>query len=389
MKLTTACLSLPLLVLGAACTDPTSLADSSDLLEGVVGPVAQLHTQRVVASSNDAAANRVVVYARSADNSMTEVATVPTGGTGTGGGLGSQGALALSANHRVLVVVNAGSNDITSFAVSAAGELTLLSRVASGGTQPVSVAIRGRLVYVLNAGGVTNVSGFLLDARGALAPIPNTTYALSGAAVGPAQVAFAPNGNTLVVTEKATNLVDTFEVLTGGALGALRTNPSAGQTPFGFAFTANGTAIVSEASGGAAGAGTVSSYSIKRASQGVRALRLVSGPVADRQSAPCWIAITGDDQYAYTTNTASGTVSGYLVDPAGELTLFDDGGMTGDAGTGSGPTDMALDRDSHHLYVIASKTHQLVGFDVAYDGSLSPTNHAPTLPDAAVGLVAL
>jgi 6-phosphogluconolactonase len=389
MNLTTACLSLPLVLLGAACTEPTTSDESTASLELGRVSTARTNPELIFASSNDAAGNSVVALTRGGDQTMTVVATFPTGGTGTGGGLGSQGAVALTANHRVLLVVNAGSNDITSFAVSMTGALTLKSRVASGGTQPVSVAVRGTLVYVLNAGGVNNVSGFHLDSSGELAALPNTTYALSAAAVGPAQVAFAPNGKTLVVTEKATNLVDTFEVLAGGVLGALESNPSAGKTPFGFAFTKDGQAIVSEASGGAAGAGTVSSYTIKRASHGVRALGLVSGPVPDLQSAPCWIAITADDQYAYATNTASGTVSGYVLGEAGELTLFDDGGMTGDAGTGSGPTDMAFDRDSRHLYVIGSKTHKLVGFEVAYDGTLSPTSDAPTLPDAAVGLVAL
>ena len=66
-------------------------------------------------------------------------------------------------------------------------------------------------------------------------------------APGPAQVSFSPGGEVLVVTEKGTNLIDTFRVDEDGLAGQVVTHPSAGVTPFGFAFTRNGTLIVSEA----------------------------------------------------------------------------------------------------------------------------------------------
>ena len=76
-------------------------------------------------------------------------------------------------------------------------------------------------------------------------------------------MSFDPRGGTLVVTEKATNLIDTYEVdgETGLATGP---NPqaSAGTTPFGFAFDRRGHLIVSEAFGGAADQSAVSSYEV-------------------------------------------------------------------------------------------------------------------------------
>ena len=72
---------------------------------------------------------------------------------------------------------------------------------------PVSVAARGRLVYVLNAGS-DNVTGFLLNNTGDLTAIPGSTRPLSGTGTGPAQVGFHPRGSQLVVTEKATNKID-------------------------------------------------------------------------------------------------------------------------------------------------------------------------------------
>ena len=52
------------------------------------------------------------------------------------------------------------------------------------------------------------------------------------------------------MTEKATNLIVTYEVRRGYASGP-NAQPSAGQTPFGFAFDRRGLLIVSEAFGGA------------------------------------------------------------------------------------------------------------------------------------------
>ena len=55
--------------------------------------------------------------------------------------------------------VNAGSNSVSIFRTGRHG-LRLVDVQPSGGTQPVSLSIRNRLVYVLNAGDGGNVSGF-------------------------------------------------------------------------------------------------------------------------------------------------------------------------------------------------------------------------------------
>ena len=130
-----------------------------------------------------------------------------TGGTGTGGGLGNQGALSL--DGRRLFVVNPGSDSISSFRVKDAE----LSRHRSLRGRPADQPHgRGRLLYVLNAGGAGNITGHTVSRHGALSPLAGSSRPLSGAGAGPAQVSFDPRGETLVVTEKATNLIDTYEV---------------------------------------------------------------------------------------------------------------------------------------------------------------------------------
>jgi 6-phosphogluconolactonase len=149
----------------------------------------------VYTQTNAVGGNAVHRLDRGPDGLLTPVATYRTGGAGTGAGLGSQGAVALSDDGRRLVAVNAGSNDISSFRVSRRGHLTLIDRVASGGVAPNSVDIAGDSVYVLNAG---NVTGFDLDGSGRLrlrgsssppmaaSPTPATRPARSRATRSPA-----------------------------------------------------------------------------------------------------------------------------------------------------------------------------------------------------------
>ena len=204
----------------------------------------------------------------------------------------------------------------------------------SGGTAPISVAVNDHFVYVLNSGTPNNVSGFWLDESGELYPLPASTHALSGPSVAPAQVAFTPSGDALIVTEKGTNLIDVFPLGFFAQPGELHTVASSGKTPFGFAFARDRSLVVSEAFGAAAGLGAVSSYALDR----VDSVSAVSRSVADGQTAPCWVAVTGDGRWALTTNAHSGTISAYEVAVDGALTL----GPTTATGDSSTPLDSGL-----------------------------------------------
>src|SRR5258706_9825153 len=106
----------------------------------------------VYPSTNQVAGNAVAVFARSADGTLTPAGNFATGGTGTGAGLGSQGAVTLSDDGPLLFAVNAGSNDVSVFQVDPQG-LSLVSRTPTGGTRPVRVTGARNALYVLNAGG--------------------------------------------------------------------------------------------------------------------------------------------------------------------------------------------------------------------------------------------
>ena len=331
--------------------------------------------------TNSTSGNAIAIFERDRDGSLTPRGTVPTGGNGTGGGLGSQGALVLDDDR--LFAVNAGSNSVSLLRVDRRGKVRLADVDPSGGVRPISVTVHGKLVYVLNAGNATtpaNIRGFLA-LFGELVPLPGSTRPLSSAAPDPAQVEFTPNGRHLVVTEKATNMIVTYSVRRGYASGP-KAQPSAGLTPFGFAFDRRGLLIVSEAFGGAPDASAMSSYDLSRDGT----IAPISASVKTTETAACWVVVTKNGRYTYTTNTGSNSITGYRIGDDGSLSLLDADGKT--ATTGAMPIDMALTPSSRILYVLAGGVPEINGFVVNGDGSLDAIETVGGLPVGTVGLAA-
>jgi 6-phosphogluconolactonase (cycloisomerase 2 family) len=328
----------------------------------------------IYTSTNAAAGNELLSLTRTSDGNLAVTGRVATGGTGTGGGLGSQGAVATSEEGDVVLVADAGSDQVSAFARGERGSLRLLNVASSGGDQPVSVTVHDDTVYVLNAGDGT-ISGLRLG-RGGLRPIAGSTRSITGAAG--AQVSFTPSGRQLVVTEKATNTIDVFPVGRDGRAGAPVANPSNGATPFGFAFDEASHLIVSNAAGGARGASSVSSYRVGRDGH----LVVLDGPVATGQSAACWVVTT--EAFAYTTNTGSGTVSGLGIGNRGDLALLDADGVT--ATTGTTPIDAVV--AGGDLYTLNSTSHTITVHGIGDQGALTLEGSATDLPAGVVGLAA-
>ena len=341
-----------------------------------------LRSGMVFVSSNDAAGNELLVYARTPEGGLMPYTRMATGGTGSGAGLGSQGAVTLSRDGRHVFVVNALSNSVSTFALEGT-ELQLMSTVDSGGLHPISVAEHNGLVYVLNDGGDGNVAGFR-NVDGTLQPVAGSMHGLSQAGAGPAQVGFSEDGDALVVTEKGTAKLTSYRVKPDGSLRMPIVTNSPGMTPFGFAFNQHNRLIVSEAVGGAPGASTVSSYRFDNSAPAVPVV--VSAAVPDTQSAACWVAVTPNGRYAYITNAGSSSVSSYRVKPDGTITLAN--AAAGMTGTGSSPADVAVSPDGRHLYVRNGRTYTLSSFHVRHDGGLGARPMLEGLPTTAVGLAA-
>jgi len=327
----------------------------------------------VFALSNRAEGNTVLVYARANDGTLSAVDEVDTGGLGSGAGLGSQGALTLSDDGRWLLAVNAGSNSLSLFRANGT-HLQLRGVADTQGDTPISVDVHGNLAFVVNAGSET-IEGFRV-ANSGLTSLSNSERALSGSGVGPAQIEFSPDGRNLVVTEKAVNQIVAYRVGRYGWVSEGVASPSSGQTPFGFEFDPRGRVVVSEAFGGAPGEGVVSTY------------RLGAGHVsnidteATTQTAACWIAISEDGRYAYTTNTGSDSVTSFRLNHDGSLTLL------GQTAVGDAPIDVDFSSGDQYLYVLNGADDSISVLSSGGDGSLAVVETVTGLPASAVGLAA-
>jgi 6-phosphogluconolactonase len=367
------CALFPGLLL-CGCSQSVEPAENSTIVsEAILGapdlaPGGTLFTQ-----TNASDHNELVEYTRAPDGALTLAGHFVTGGTGLGSGLSAQGAL--TREGRWLFVVNAGSNDVSTFDL-ASDPPSLRSRVASGGTQPVSVTARSGVVYVLNAGGAGNIAGFRVGLDGELRAIAGSTLPLSAEGVTPTEIALSPDGDTLIVTEKGDNRIDAYYVDVAGLAHGPTVNASNGAAPFGFDFSPRGELVVSEAAASAA-----SAYAVR----GEVHLASISASVDNTQSAACWLVVAGDGQHAFTANAGSGTISSYRIDRGGELVL--ESAVAGATGEGSHPVDMAFGGSGKYFYALANGAGTITAFGVR-GGALTLIGTVDSLPVSATGLVA-
>jgi 6-phosphogluconolactonase (cycloisomerase 2 family) len=331
--------------------------------------------------------NFVVVYSRAADGTLTELESVPTGGSGVTSSppfgfpvTDSQGAVALSSDRRFLFAVNAGSNTVSSFSLGRHG-IALVDQAPSGGVFPVSIAVNQRgVVYVLNELS-DSIAGFRVSPGGSLTSIAGSVRTFGSGAIA-AQVGFNPTGDVLAVAERGSNQISTWVVAPDGTPGATVTNASTGNVPFGFAFDARGQLFGTNADIPATSAST---YEVDRTTG---ALTPIDFEPALTLSA-CWTVITNSNRYAFTSSPLDQAISSFRVNPDGTIALLDP-----HAGTTTGHAlDEALSPDSKFLYVVNPANLMFTSssidiFAVNVDGSLAPVGSVGGLPGGTSGLVA-
>jgi 6-phosphogluconolactonase len=311
--------------------------------------------------TNDPSGNTVQRFDRAADGSLTPVGTFATGGIGLASLGGRQGAVMLSGDGRYLYAVNAGSDSVSVFRVGH-HRTRLIDTVSSRGAAPASVAEFHRHVYVLNSGGTPSVTAYWRLRDGSLWPI--ATRSLAAGANGAAQVSVSPDGESLVVSERLANRLETLALDRFGRPAAPVVTASSGAVPFGFGISRQGTIVVSEA-----GASTVSSYRLALGG----ALRTITGSLAVGQGAACWVAVSPIGRFAYTGNAAGG-ISGFAIGRDGSLTAIGNTLL-------ASPRDLAFDASGRYLQVVGSGG-QVTSYRVGNDGSLTLAGTAP----AAAGI---
>ncbi len=323
----------------------------------------------VFAMTNAVDKNEIIAYKRNADGSLQEGHSFRTGGRGSGGvtdPLGSQGSLTLTSDRSFLLAVNAGSGNISVFRVHGA-TLSLVDKVPCGGSEPVAVGQHGNLVYVVNAGGSSNVTGFRLEHDGRLRAIPDSVAFLNTANSGAASLSFSPDGQFLLVTEKITNNIDAFHIQIDGTLAPIVVNPSVGPGAFAVLFAPNGATLVSETGpAGGNNAAAISSYAV----QANGTLSPISASVPTLSAGSCWQEVTPDGRFVYTSNSGSSTISGFSIGVNGALTPLP-GTVVATLPAGSINLDIVITPDGKFLYTLNTGTGTVNIFGINQDGTLT------------------
>jgi len=333
----------------------------------------------VFVQTDNTAGNQVIAYQRAADGVLSPAGAYSTGGLGgilTGSVVdhtASQGSLTYDPWHSLLYAVNAGSNTVSVFAVRG-DRLALRQVIGSGGTFPVSVAVHGDLVYVLNALNGGSVQGYRVLGSSLFA-LPGSSRALGLDPTAtpqftntPGQVAFTPDGGQLIVTTKANGSdIDVFGVGFSGYLSSQPVvNSEPGTVPFAISFDESGHLVIAEA-----GTNALATFALS----GNGTLSLLDA-VGTGKAATCWVAPAGS--FLFASNAGSAAVSGFTSSAGGQLTLL------GATGTDAGTVDASAAAGGRFLYVQTGGAGIVDEFSVGAGGSLTAVGSV-TVPGAVGG----
>jgi 6-phosphogluconolactonase len=404
--------SYPRRLLAAAAVIFPVLAACSPDQPTPAGPAASLALASTTAGgalfvmSDGSVRNAVVAFRRAADGSLAPLGAFPTGGAGSPDGarvVPSPSSLLLSDDHRFLFAVNAGSDDVSSFAVAPDGRLTLIARAPSGGDVPVSLAVHGRLLYVLNAGDGT-LHGLRVDDAGRPSPVPGSTRSL-GLTGGTAAVArftpdgtrlvvafkggidLSPDGRFLLVTHKVSDApggIVVFPVLADGRLGTPTPTVPARPPASGIGGSGDDVLVGGEA-------GVLSVYRNVGGSYTLLATSPTGGTGA------CCVLATSVGPRVYVLNGSvdglpGGGVAGFALGPAGALAPLGPTGIAAARPARLAPLDVERSADERYVYVLmgtppgstggAGPGGAIAGYTASADGTLA----RPTLtPFGAAG----
>ena len=365
----------------------------------------------VYVASNSWAGNQIITFPRLASGTLLPpLPGVATGGRGSGPGaipgvatdpLGSDDSLMVDPKAMRLFAVNAGSGSVSMFKIKPGG-LTLLDTSTSRGQYPVSLAVNGNTVYVLNSQS-NSVARFAIT-NGHLsyqqtcvlpaAPRPlDPPYQATAdhseqpvATEAPGQIGLSPDGKHLVVVAKqgpvlagfplgqtaGNGAVDVYATAPDGTVTSCarpttyvlpQNAPEQGKFPFSFAWTTEGRLLLTEVFGTGAtlAASAVQPFSLNPNGS----LTPVSGPVGSGQVAVCWITVSG--QNVYTTNYLTNNLTSYTVNRQGSLAL--NAAVAGGATPGMTPLvtpiDQALSPDGNFLYQLSPGNGMVVPFAIS------------------------
>jgi 6-phosphogluconolactonase (cycloisomerase 2 family) len=339
----------------------------------------------VVTATNNPSGNKLWVYKRGANGKLTQTGSVSTGGKGIASEppfgfpiVDSSGSINTTPDGKLIFVVNAGSNQVSSFRVTSSG-VHRVSVASTHGKLPISLASSGHLLYVVNEAS-KNIYGWTFTSSGVLTPIKGSNQKLTavtpkgkkdkvGVAAG---IGFTADGKVVAVTERGLprtyGEIDTFVISHSGAAGPAQAFATKGvANPFGFSAVSkyllvSNAGLVKTPSGAMPNpadftqfTGTVATYKVSSTGK----VSFVSNASSGGRAA-CWLIISKNGKVAVTTNTLSsgtpptggptsgqGAVATMSIGANGHLHVL----KLADTSPGF-PGDEAFSHDDKYLYVI-------------------------------------
>ncbi len=254
--------------------------------------------------------------------------------------------LAIHPSKKFLYAANAGSSDISEFAISGGGILTEVTPRQPAGTVPILLAMdpAGAFLYVANAGS-NNISSFSIDpSTGKLSQLPGSPFSVG---LSPLNMKLAPSGNVLYVTGSSgaglPGYVQAF-TLNAGVVSNVPVPGSpyqVGMIPQGLAINPAGTFLYA---GNAAPDNSISIFAIN--SDG--SLAEVSGsPIGESYTGPIALLVDNSGKYLYVANVGSNLLAGFSIGSDGGLSLLSSSPFA----TSAQPSFIASDPAGHYLFV--------------------------------------
>jgi 6-phosphogluconolactonase (cycloisomerase 2 family) len=309
--------------------------------------------------SNPDGPNTVEAFSRNtATGLLTYLGSFPTGGNGSKAIQGSQ-AHAVVVKGNFLYAVNSGSDSFSTFRIGSDGRPTWLATTPSNGVRPVSIAVHGNLLFVLNQG-IDNgnnlddpddkdasIRGFSINYDGTPLPIGNATFSFLYSD-SPSDVFFLGDEFRLAVLKSGSDSVEAFNVSPTGELSNNQTitvGKFPGNQPVGGAANSNlpGIGFAAVIANKAGNGASVVSFSANTS------LTIIQPEVdADEDIDPCWAVTSIKGDRLWSSNFMPKSLTLYLVDGNGTLTPSSSYTPLNDTGPGS--LDLDVSADGRFLY---------------------------------------
>ena len=405
-------------------TSRTSLLTVGALLSFAVpsGPAwAQSGGSHVYVQTNELD-NKIIDFRRGSDGALKEVARISTAGRGSGefkpvtgqesapNPFEGAGSVIITPDRKHLFATNGGDNTVAVFAISNRG-LKLLDTEATG--QPIS----GRtgtakslafnpstgVLYVLHTFGPDHVR--IMDFKGGKLTARSAQYTVNTRTKTdrlPTQAVLSPDGRFLLVdilfdkrpgkkadgssdlavaNDKDTDGLVVFPVNANGSLGRAVFNDAGGKAAFFMRFLPGSSTQFINAFAASDGLAVAS---INKAGK-VQTSALI--PIDASEGMPselCWIAISGDGKYVYTSNFGLSSVSIYSLNGT-TLRLIKDHAVR-EEGNGefasinmvptSAPSDSWASADGRNFYQLYPNASKIVSYKIEQGGGLRKISEA-------------